>query len=152
LAATVIMRRTVVASPGVSVGDGPRLVRDIRATMRKTGWKCIDVDADQTSPAYSYTIGMGAKKRPDLLLVWDAERAARASLLNAVAEVLTKRRGRIPPHFEPLGPGRVRLNRVYDNEFFEKCPLASVWNAMHGIKGGTGLQIVFPDENGYYPD
>jgi len=145
------MRRTVTASPGIQLGDA-RLVTDRRASARKLGWNRIDVEGEAGSPAFCYTVGMGAKNLPDLLLIWDADKAARTALLEAVAAAIVKRRGPVPEHFEPLGPGRVRLNRVYDEEFFEKCPLAQSWNAMHGIRRGSGLQIVLADENGRYPD
>jgi hypothetical protein len=152
LAALVVLHRTTAPAPTVTLGGDPRLVTDRRENVRRSGWTIIDVDGDASTPPLSYTVGMGGRGRPDLLLIWDADKAARAAMLGAVAETLVKRRGPLPNHFEPLGPGRVRLNRVYDEKFFERCPLASSWNALHGVKKGGGLQIVFADANGRYPD
>ncbi|MDB5069996.1 MAG: hypothetical protein JWM87_1107 [Candidatus Eremiobacteraeota bacterium] len=133
--------------------DGEPVYARIDANVARHGWACVFVADDEGKAGWADTVGLSAKNVPELLIDSNDDEDAQCAMLNLVARKLIAHHARVPDGYKPLGPKAVRLNKVYSNEFFDRCVLAGVWAIRHHTTGTLlGMQIVFPDEHGRFPD
>lgn len=141
------------ASDGLLPPDAEPYYTRISGTVAKHGWACIYVAGDKKDHSFAYTVGLTGKRMPELLLSTGEDQNVSCTMLNEIAKRLIARHQPVPDGYEPFGRKAVRLNKIYSAEFLDKCPLAGVWVLRHkAMDHFTGMQIVFPDEHGRYPD
>jgi hypothetical protein len=150
---------TTRSGDGMLDARGEAYYAKLDATVAKYGWSCVWVGDDAKS-GYAYTVGLSGKHLPELLIDTSDDESASCTMLNVVAKKLIARRAAapdrddpVPDRYEPLGPKVVRLLRIYPKEFLQKCVFAGIWAKRHDtLSDYIGMQIVFPDKNGNFPE
>jgi hypothetical protein len=122
--------------------------------VKKHGWACVYVAGSKAEDNFAYTVGLSAKRQPEVLLISRDDEDAACTMLNVVAKALLARTSPIHDGDAPVAKmaTKVRLRRIYPDEFFDKCVFAKMWRDRHGVTDATGMQIVFADEKGRFPD
>jgi len=139
------------AGDGMLESEGEAYYAKLERNVAQHGWACVFVGDDKHG--FAYTVGLSAKHLPELLIDTQEDSKVSCTMLNVVAKKIIAHGAPVPDEYEPLGPMNGRLLNIYPKEFLERCVFAGVWAFRHKTaEGFTGMQIVFPDKNGRYPE
>ena len=143
---------------GAAAADSSDIARQAEAdyaqvakTVAHAGFACIPYDeASGAGEHFSYTVGLTSKGLPEIMIFTDQSGAEQCAQLESVVPWMLKHRDVL--HHNAVVRKDVRLQPVYPAEFFEHCPLAAVWVARHHISSAYGMQMVFADDHGAFPN
>jgi hypothetical protein len=154
LAALVLTGPSAWAATSGDERTALQTYRDVAATAAKHGWACVYVAGGRGERNLAYSVGLSGKHQPEVLLTSGDDYAAACTMINVVAKALLARRDPIHDGDAPVAKmaSDVRLRSIYPDEFYERCPLAAMWRDAHKIKDAAGMQIVFADKDGRFPD
>ena len=137
---------------GLLQPQGEAYYAKLDRNVAQHGWACVFV-GDDKKRGFAYTVGLSAKHLPELLINTGEDSKVSCTMLNVVAKKIIAHGAPVPDEYEPLGAMHGRLLNIYPKEFLDKCLFAGVWAFRHKTADGfTGMQIVFPDKNGRYPE
>jgi len=140
------------AGDGLLQPEGEAYYAKLETNVAQHGWACVFV-GDDDKHGFAYTIGLSGKHLPELLIDTQEDSKVSCTMLNVVAKKIIAHGAPVPDGYEPLGAMNGRLLKIYPKEFLEKCIYAGVWAFRHNTaERFTGMQIVFPDKNGRYPE
>jgi len=123
----------------------------IKTTVAKNGWTCVYVEpsASTSTSGYAYTVGLGAKKLPELLYITPESGEVACAMITAIATRLVRRGLPVADGYEPLPTHKVHLHRIPPKTFFDACTFAGVWALDHGTMRATeAAQVVVSSPSG----
>ena len=114
------------------------------AAVRRSGWSCVQVNADRPEHAFAYSVGLAGKHLPELGMFGVDDTAVACAAIDRVARVLVAGRHAPPSGAEVFrnADGRVILRAVLRKQFFERCALARRWRDEHHVADARAMQIL----------
>jgi hypothetical protein len=111
----------------------------IKTTVAKHGWTCVYVEpsASTVTAGYAYTVGLGAKKLPEVLFITPENGEVACAMITAIATRLIRRALPVADGYEPLPTHKVHLHIIPPKQFFDVCTFAGVWALDHGTLRAT---------------
>ncbi len=124
----------------------------VEPQVTKSGWAVQVMATNKDRPGYAYTIGLSAKRLPELLLALPIEPDLAIKILSAVANTFVQMgdatAGDLHRVVERL-PIRVRF--VDMTAFGEFGQIARFWADRHGHRLDRAMQVIMPDAEGNFP-
>ena len=117
----------------------------IQTSVARDGWTCVYVQKSTSTatPGYAYTVGLSAKRLPEVLFITPESGEVACAMIAAIATRLVRRAQPVAEGYEPLPTHKVRLHRIAAKEFFDTCTFAGVWALDHGtLRGAEAMEVV----------
>jgi hypothetical protein len=119
--------------------------------VQKNGW-AIQAVGDENNAPYYYTIGLSAKRLPELILLLPIPFDLALLVLNGAAKTFVQtndpQEGLLYNVIEKLP---IKIRHIHVNAFREFGNAAVHWTAMHDYPLVSAMQVLFPDAEGRFP-
>lgn len=131
---------------------GTQIYKNIKKTIAEQGWAIMHIFPSETTPAFSYTIGLLEKGLPDIIILGvDGEVAH--SLLHALYDKIGGDKAQDilfnGSVVEEVANMPLKLVEVDDKYISQYLIQAGVYYETYNIRV---MQLLWPDPNGVFPD